>query len=283
MINGKTCLTGILGWPVSHSFSPLMHNAAFAALGIDYAYLPLPVEEKALATVLQALPKMGFRGVNVTIPHKVAVMRHLDEIDPSAERAGAVNTIVFEAGRAKGYNTDVGGFMASLASAGINVDRKEALLLGAGGAARAVLAGLLQAGANVAVAARDQAKARTLVELFTEGKALAWQTEEFEQMLQKTDLIINCTPVGMHGKAEAELPLAWEKIAPQAVFCDLIYNPLETPFLRRGRESGHQTLNGLQMLLEQGALAFELWTGRADCREPMYEALKKYLGCPKDR
>ncbi len=279
MIKGTTRLTGIIGCPVAHSFSPAMHNAAFAALGLDYAYVPLPLEEKDLAVALCALPKLGFRGVNVTIPHKIAVMRHLDEIDVTAQQAGAVNTVVFEAGRSKGYNTDVGGFMASLASEGVQTAGKDVLLLGAGGAARAVVAGLLQAGAQVCVAARVREKAASLAALFPEDSVAAcgWQGEEFDAVLQKAALIVNCTPVGMHGQKEQELPICWAALQRSAVLCDLIYNPGETPFLKRGRESGLQTLNGLKMLLEQGALAFSLWTGRDDCREPMLRALKNSL------
>ena len=279
MIKGTTRLTGIIGWPVEHSFSPRMHNAAFAALGLDYAYVPLPLEEKDLAVALRALPAMGFRGINVTIPHKVAVMRYLDEIDLTAQQAGAVNTVVFEAGRSKGYNTDVGGFMASLASDGVRTAGRNALLLGAGGAARAVVAGLLREGAKVCVAARSQEKAETLAALFSDGRvaACAWQGDAFKEVLQKAELIVNCTPVGMHGQEEQELPLCWDLLQPDAVLCDLIYNPAETPFLKRGRESGRKTLNGLKMLLEQGALAFSLWTGRDDCRKVMLEALEKTL------
>ncbi|WP_346354491.1 shikimate dehydrogenase [Azotosporobacter soli] len=277
MIKGTTRLTGIIGWPIGHSFSPQMHNAAFRELDLDYAYVPLPVQADALASVIAALPQMGFRGVNVTIPHKVAVMQHLTQLDESARLAGAVNTIVFEEGRSIGYNTDVGGFMGSLAAFGVEANGANVLLLGAGGAARAVVAGMLGVGANVTIAARRRDKAVELAQLFPLVKVAAcgWEEKKFAEVSEQANIIINSTPVGMHGQAEQILPLDWSVIATDAMLYDLIYNPKETPFLRYGRERGQRVLNGAGMLIEQGALAFALWTGRADCRAAMRKAMEE--------
>ncbi len=276
MINGTTRLTGIIGCPVGHSFSPRMHNAAFTELGLDYAYVPLPVQSDGLTSVIAALPQMGFRGVNVTIPHKIAVMQSLTQLDESACLAGAVNTIVFEAGRSIGYNTDVGGFMGSLAASGVEANGANVLLLGAGGAARAVVAGLLGVGANVTIAARRRNKAIELAQLFPLANVAVcgWAEKEFAEVSKRADIIVNSTPVGMHGQAEQILPLDWNLVSTDAVLCDLIYNPKETPFLRCGRERGQQVINGAGMLIEQGALAFTLWTGRSDCRAAMRKALE---------
>ena len=281
MITGKTKTLGILGCPVGHSLSPLMHNAAFSTLQLDCIYVPLPVQPEDLGQAVAGLKAMGFIGVNVTIPHKVTVMPYLDEIHLSAQLAGAVNTIVIKEGKCVGYNTDGQGFIQSLLSKNITIAGKRAVIIGAGGAARAVVAGLIEYGIEeIIVGARSAAKAQEFVELFPAGTKIEgcnWESEVFTQGLQHCDVLINCTPIGMSSKEEAELPINWQQVKTDAAVCDLIYNPPLTKFLAQAEEQGHVIMNGTGMLIEQGALAFELWTGQKAPREIMSEILNKYV------
>lgn len=280
MITGKTKTLGILGYPVGHSLSPLMHNSAFADLELDYIYVPLPVAPDDLSQAVQGLKAMGFVGANVTIPHKVTVMPYLDEIHPSAQLAGAVNTIVIKNGHCIGHNTDGQGFIRSLTAKNIEIKGKKAVLMGAGGAARAVVCGLIEHGIEeIIVGTRSADKAQEFVELFPKGSKIAgcnWETEAFIHALQGCDILINCTPIGMSSNEETKLPIDWQYIKSDAAVCDLIYNPPLTKFLAQAQERGHVILNGTGMLIEQGALAFELWTGEKAPREIMLGELCKF-------
>ena len=281
MITGKTKTLGIIGWPVSHSFSPNMHNTAFAALELDYIYVPLPVHPDHLGAAVAGLKTLGFVGANVTIPHKVAIMPFLDELDESAKLAGAVNTIVVKNGRCIGYNTDGQGFIKSLTAQHHTIAGKTAILMGAGGAARAVVGGLLQNGiTEIIIGARSPIKAQEFVDLFpgeTLLKGYDWQQESFTKALETCDFLINCTPIGMSSHKAEELPLSWERVKKEAVICDLIYNPPLTELLKEAKLRGHNVMNGAGMLVEQGALAFELWTGESAPRHIMSEVLSKAI------
>ncbi|QDR80318.1 shikimate dehydrogenase [Sporomusa termitida] len=266
IITTKTQKVGLLGWPLSHSLSPAMHNAAFAASGLDYVYLPLPTPPALLPQAVTGLAALGFSGVNVTIPHKVAIIDCLDDLDDSARLAGAVNTVVISAGRLIGYNTDAGGYIGSLLSAGVAVKAKHAVVLGAGGAARAVVAGLVEGGiAAVGIGARDTARAAAVAGLFagtgTPVNSSGWDSAAFAETVAKADIIVNTTPLGMYPDSASQPPLAWAHIKPTAVISDLVYNPLQTGFLAEASRRGHTVVTGEGMLLEQGALAFQLWTG----------------------
>ncbi len=280
MITGKTKMIGILGWPVEHSLSPIMHNAAFAAADLDYAYVPLPVKPCDLPQAIDGLKAMGFIGVNVTIPHKVAIMSYLDEIDRSAKVVGAVNTIVIQNGRCIGHNTDAEGFIRSLESRNVTIANKKAVLLGAGGAARAVVAGLLDHGiTRITVATRDISKAEHFIRTFPQDDGLTgctWYDGIFSRVLTECDILINCTPVGMSPHTEGELPIDWSAVNPSAVVCDLIYNPPHTRFLANAAERGHIIINGQGMLIEQGALAFKLWTSQWPSYEVMCKVFNLY-------
>lgn len=281
MITGTTKTVGLLGWPVGHSFSPLIHNAAFRALGLDYVYIPLPVRSEDVAQAVAGLRAFGFAGANVTVPHKVSVIPFLDRLDASAALVGAVNTIVLSAGQLVGYNTDMTGFIASLQAAGVAIEGCRAAVMGAGGAARAVVCGLVAAGAaNVTVGARDAGKARLFAASFAAGgvTGCGWEEADFRQALAGCQLLINATPVGMHGGLDRQLPLDWAAVNSPAVACDLVYNPLDTRFLRTAREQGHRTVDGLGMLVEQAVLAFALWTGREAPRTAVRQALGQALG-----
>ncbi len=285
-IDGHTRLVGLLGYPIEHTRSPRMHNAAFDALGLNYCYLPLPVAPADIAAAMSGLVALGFVGVNVTVPHKQAVIAHLDELSDEARAIGAVNTIVFADGRRIGYNTDCIGFLRAMTDRGLSVDGGHALVLGAGGAARAVVYTLLQAGAAVTVLNRTEEKATSLADdlrSHISGSMAAMiqsgplSTERIASLAPAVDLIVNATSVGMGPHLEST-PWPKEVAFPaQAVAYDLIYSgagcATPTAFLRAAQAAGAQTLDGLQMLVYQGAVAFEKWTGRTAPVEVMAAAL----------
>jgi shikimate dehydrogenase len=256
MINGHTQLFGIIGDPVEHSLSPLMHNAAFAHLRFNGVYVPMRPAD--LADAFNGLRSLGFIGVSVTVPFKVAIMDFLDAIDPVAQKIGAVNTLVFERTadrvQCKGYNTDWLGSNQALAEA-IDPAGRTVLIVGAGGAARAVGFGLIEAGAHVVVTNRTEAK----------GKELAAQlvcpfvpASDLAQV--RADALINTTSVGMAPHAEG-IPIDPELLPRFPVVMDIVYAPLETRLLREAAARGCRTIDGLKMLQYQGASQFSLWTG----------------------
>ena len=278
---GSTALVGVLGNPVRHSLSPAMHNAALAALGLDWVYLALPVTAADLATVVAALEALDCRGLNVTIPHKQAVAALAAELSPLAQRLGAVNTLVRRPGGGwLGTNTDVEGFLAPLREGnrpGQRAPGQRAVVLGCGGSALAVLAGLEQLGfSSIAVAGRNanalaalQAGCRDWLPAL---EPLAWTTANDERLLQalaQADLVVNCTPVGMASTrdpmAANRSPLAaaaLDRLRPGSGVYDLIYTPRPTALLRGAAERGCRTWDGLEMLVQQGAAALRLWSGR---------------------
>ncbi len=276
-ISAATKKVGLLGWPLGHSLSPIMHNAAFAASGLDFVYLPLATPPNLLADAIAGLRAMGFAGVNLTIPHKIAVKDYLDGLDKSAQLVGAVNTIECKEGRLIGHNTDAAGYIGALKLAGIDVTGKHAVVLGAGGAARAVIAGFIGASiASVTIGTRDPGKAAALAGLFTTAipvNGMSWDNRGFAAALPKADIIVNTTPLGMYPATGKQPPLAWELVKPSVVISDLIYNPLQTQFMQEGSRRGHTVVGGAGMLLEQGALAFQLWTGCEAPRDVMRQAL----------
>jgi shikimate dehydrogenase len=267
-IDGKTRLVGLMGWPVEHSLSPAMHNAAFAALGLDWAYVPLPVPPDRLGEAVRGLVALGFAGANVTVPHKEAVVPFLDRLTPAAQAIGAVNTIlVGPGGELTGDNTDAAGFLADLRAEGVEPSGRRPLILGAGGAARAVAYALSQAGAElVAIAARNLAKAQRLADGLraATGKAFlaARLPEDLPDLAREADLIVNATTVGMAPHQADASP--WPQdvpLRPAWIIYDLVYVPAETLLLRRARAAGARGIGGLGMLVQQGAAAFRLWTG----------------------
>lgn len=283
MIRGTTRLVGLLGWPVAHSRSPQMHNAAFAALGLDWAYVPLPVAPSDLGDAIRGLRAMGFMGANVTVPHKTAVIPYLDEVSPLAQAIGAVNTLRVVEGRWIGENTDVEGFRQALAEVGLSARGQSILVLGAGGAARAVLAALALEGAKeIFLVNRSPERARRLIAEFSEALPRIGLRLPPIHMLHPEEpppegvaLLINTTPVGMAPEVDAspwppERPFPW---GLQGVI-DLIYDPPRTRLMALAEAAGLPAYNGLGMLLHQGALAFTLWTGREAPLEVMRAALQ---------
>ncbi len=267
-INGQTAVYGIIGNPVGHSLSPRMHNAAFTALKLNKIYVAFPAPEaKAAVAAIRAL---GIAGASVTIPHKQAVIAGLDWVDPVAARIGAVNTIVRQEGRLLGYNTDWLGANQAL-SRELPLAGAEILLLGAGGSARAIGFGLKEAGAKVILASRSPAKGQELADQLS----CPWLplTEAGEQ---RAAALINATSVGMAPGAD-QSPLAAAALANFPVVMDIVYSPLETRLLREARAAGCRGIDGLQMLLHQGAAQFELWTGSAAPLKVMGQALRAAL------
>ena len=283
-ITGKTTVVGVFGDPIAHSLSPAMHNRAFAALDLDFVYVPFHVKPEALGEAVAGVRAMSLAGVNVTVPHKVRVMRHLDEIDPEAAMVGAVNTIVNRSGRLVGYNTDGRGFLLSLErQAGRGARGSRFVVIGAGGAAQAIACSLARAGAAaVTVANRTLEKARALAELIaghTNARAvtLSAADEALMRALGEADIVVQATSVGMHPHEDAPLPVPVEAVREGALVCDIVYNPRETRLIRAARARGLDVLTGEGMLVYQGAIAFELWTGRPAPDGLMLETLTALL------
>jgi len=270
-ITGTTTLAGIIGWPVEQSLSPVIHNAAYAALGLDWAYVPLAVGPDSLLTALAGLRAMGFAGANVTMPHKEEAAGASATLSEDAELVGAVNTLVVESEGLDGHNTDVAGFARFLEQdAGFHAAGRSAVIFGAGGAARACLAALQRAGAgSVTIVARDQRKATRAPIAGTEGnvRVVGWS----EPPAEHADLIVNATPV--HGDL---LPLP--PLAEGQIVVDLMYRPTVTPLVARARTTGATAFTGLGMLLHQAALSFELWTGHVAPLDVMSAAALAELG-----
>lgn len=255
-------LTGVMGWPVAHSRSPIIHNHWIAEHGLRGAYVLLPVQPDKLETALRALPALGFAGCNLTIPHKVAALSIVDQLEPLAQRIGAVNTIIVGSdGALTGRNTDAFGFIHSLKAAqpGWRANQGPITVVGAGGAARAVLAGLLDEGATeIRLLNRTRSKAQELAEEFGEVvQALDWS--ERHVALDGVTLLVNTTNQGMHGEPPLDLNLA--ALPVEALVSDIIYVPLETPLLTAARQRGNTTVNGLGMLVHQARPGFAAWYG----------------------
>ncbi|HEY4547124.1 MAG TPA: shikimate dehydrogenase [Pedomonas sp.] len=262
-------VAGVIGWPISHSKSPVIHSFWLNALGIDGHYSRFPIAPEGLHTAIRALPVLGIRGVNVTIPHKQAVMEALDEIAPAAQAIGAVNTVVVTAdGRLAGHNTDVAGFAEPLR--GYTLAGRPACVVGAGGAARAVLAALKGIGvSDVRVINRSVDKAESLLAEF----ALPGRVYTFDQSataLEGAALVVNTSSLGMKGYPPLELDLA--PVASDAVIYDIVYAPLETDLLRQAKARGLRTVDGLSMLVGQAADAFRLFYDAEPPRDEATEA-----------
>jgi len=276
-ITGQTRLVGVMGWPIKHSLSPQMHNAAFAALGMDCCYVPLPVPPDRVGEAVGGLRAMGFVGCNVTVPHKQAVQDHLDEVSEDAQAVGAVNTLVRRDDTWMGYNSDVPGFLESLTEAGFVSRGKRALLLGAGGAARSVAYALTQAGAAVTIMNRTEARAEALAcdiaDLFPDAAldTMPLSPVLLERKAEQADLLVNATTLGMWPEMERS-PWPDDLAFPSrlTVF-DLVYNPLRTRLIAQAEAAGARAISGLKMLVYQGAISFQWWFGIMPPVDVMYQ------------
>lgn len=276
---GRFVLSGVMGWPVAHSRSPLIHNHWVGQYGLDGRYVLLPVEPQRLDRAIAGLAALGFAGCNVTIPHKVAVMSRVDQVDPSARRIGAVNTIVVGPdGSTTGRNTDGLGYLLSLREAhpAWQAGAGPVAVLGCGGAARAVVVSLLDAGVpELRVCNRSLDKAQALAEEMGPAvHALPWARRH--EALEGATLVVNTTNQGMHG--QDALDLALDALPRTAVVSDLVYVPLETPLLAAARARGNPVLDGLGMLLHQARPGFEAWFGvRPEVTAPLRQMVERTL------
>jgi shikimate dehydrogenase len=256
MITGRARLAGVIGWPVAHSRSPLLHGTWLARYGIDGAYVPLAVRPEHFAACVVSLMRMGFAGANVTIPHKETAFALCDDVASSARRAGAVNTLVFREGRIEGSNTDGIGFMENLRAHGVDPSAGPALVLGAGGAARAIGAALLDAGVTVRFCNRTAERATRLAAEIG-GVVVGWEARA--QALRDHALVVNTTSLGMAGHQALDLDL--DRAPAGLAVADIVYVPLETPLLAAARAGGLRAVEGLGMLLHQAVPGFAAWFG----------------------
>lgn len=285
-ITGRTKVICIFGDPVGHSLSPVIHNAAFAALGIDMVYVPFHVASipaTELKAAVRAVKALNIHGLNVTIPHKEKVMQYLDEIDPHAKSVGAVNTVVNRGGRLVGYNTDGDGYLQGLKEqTGFAPKGKNVVIIGAGGAARSILYSVLCGKPkSVIIANRTEKRAASLAREFgsmfdIEIGTAGLEVNALKECAAKAHLVVNTTSIGLGGLGELAFPV--DALEDGAVVSDIVYSPLETAFLKRARARGLKTNDGLSMLVHQGAIGFKLWTGRKAPAQAMRQAALGALG-----
>ena len=268
-ITGKTRICGLIGDPVEHTMSPAMHNAAYRQMGLDYIYLPFRVRAEELGKAIDGMRAFNIRGLNVTIPHKVAVIPFLDKLDALAEKIGAVNTIANDKGVLTGYNTDATGFLRALLEKGIEPQGKNVLVLGAGGASRAVSLILADNGAERLIILNRAEEldwahklAASINQLYQiDAKASELTRQNLAGYIEKTDVMVNATSVGMTPNVEGS-PVDADLLRPGLVVFDVVYNPLRTRLLRDAEAAGAKIISGVEMLVWQGVLAFEKWTGQ---------------------
>ncbi|MHA1931329.1 MAG: shikimate dehydrogenase [Promethearchaeota archaeon] len=281
-ITSKTKIFCVIGHPIEHSMSPIMWNPALHELELDYVYLALNVPPNELENAIKGIRALGIKGINVTIPHKETIIKYIDEIDPIALNIGAVNTIKNEEGILKARNTDASGAKKALLEAGCSISGKNIFFLGSGGVARS-LAYIMAEEANhivltdlveeKAIKVANEIKENIKVDI--EGKIS--NNNNIEQGLKHADILINATPTGMYPKIE-ETPVAKELLHEDLFVFDVVYNPLETRLMKEAAELGCQTLGGLDMLVNQGILAFEWWTNQNPNKNLMKEKIIEFLG-----
>ncbi|MDD4859868.1 MAG: shikimate dehydrogenase [Dehalococcoidales bacterium] len=280
-VTGRTRVCGLIGDRVEHSVSPMMHGAAFRKLGLDYVYVTFKVMPESLPEAVAGMRALNIRGLNVTIPHKIAVMGLLDEVDTHARGIGAVNTIVNDNGVLKGYNTDAPGFLRALREAGVEPAGKKILILGAGGAARGICYALAESGARLVILNRQveraTALARSLAPVARESvEALPLHETSLQNEIKDADILVNATSVGMTPDIDHSLVPA-HLLHDKLVVFDIIGIPARTKLFQEAAAAGARTIAGLEMLVWQGALSFELWTGQSAPFELMHREAQKAL------
>lgn len=283
VITGKTKVCAVIGYPVEHSLSPVMHNAAFQYLGLDYVYVAFSVPPESLAEAVRGIRGLGIHGVNVTMPHKTSIINYLDELDDGARLAGSVNTILNAGGRLIGYTTDGLGALNALKGAGSDPLGKKVVILGAGGASRSISFTLANYARELVILNRTFKKAISLVEelkgIFGSANVRAGPLSRkvLEEELRDADMLINATSIGMRPNVN-ETPVERDLLHGKLTVFDVVYDPLETRLLREARSVGAKIVDGLSMLVHQGAISFEIWTGVKAPIEVMREAaLKKIM------
>jgi 3-dehydroquinate dehydratase/shikimate dehydrogenase len=279
-ISPQTAVFGVVADPVAHSLSPQIHNAAFGAAGVDAVYVPFRVPFDGLGQFIEDVPRLGIRGLSVTIPHKEAVAKFLTKVDPAVKGIGAVNTVLFKNDEVLGYNTDYKAAMDCLENAlggvappGVDspLKDKKVLVLGAGGVARAIMYGLQRRGAKTTIASRTRSRAQFLADNFG-GRCVEWSARHAQ-----TDILVNCTPVGMHPNVD-ESPFNKSHLKPQMVVFDTVYNPESTLLLKEAKSHGCRNVSGVEMFINQAALQFMLFTGQEAPEAVMRETLKRTIG-----
>jgi 3-dehydroquinate dehydratase/shikimate dehydrogenase len=275
----NTAVYGVIADPIAHSLSPQIHNAAFRALGVNAVYVPFRVPVDTLSDFIADAPRLDIRGLSVTIPLKEAIARELTKVDPAVKGIGAVNTVLFRDGEIVGYNTDYKAAMDSmeivLGQVGATpspLANKRVLVLGAGGVARAIMYGLQRRGAKTTIASRTRGRADKLADLFG-GRAVEWHA----RLNVEAEILINCTPVGMHPNVD-ETPFSKSHIKPSMLVFDTVYNPESTLLLKEARSHGCRTITGVEMFIRQAALQFFLFTGKEAPTDLMRETLKRAIG-----
>ena len=281
-ITARTNVLCVIGHPIEHSMSPIMHNAALKDLSLDYVYVAFNIPPNDLKKAVLGFKMFSIKGINVTIPYKEKIIPYLDEIDPLAEKIGAVNTIKNEGKYLIGKNTDASGAKKALLDAGCEITGKKALILGAGGAAKAVGFAISEDLDAVYIANRTEKRAIKLAKDLTNkttikavGKNMSINT--LKNLVNDVDILINTTPLGMYPDIE-ESPISKEMLHNNLFVFDIVYNPLETRLLKEARKIGCKTLGGLDMFVNQGALAFEWWTGKKPNLNLMKEKVVEFLG-----
>lgn len=269
-VSGKTRVCAIIGDPVAHSLSPVMHNAAFKEFGLNLVYVAFNVPAKDLKHAVLGVKSLGLKGLNITMPHKNEVMKYLDELDVSAKSVGAVNTILNNQGKLVGYNTDGQGAMVALQENGVCPEKKKLVILGAGGAAQAIAYQATQDVNELVILNRTPNKAKKLVKslpqnLTTKVHSGALSFDVLKQELETADILINATSVGMHPDTESS-PVISDLLRSDLSVMDLVYNPLETKLLKDAKNVGAKVISGLEMLIYQGAVSFHIWT---NCPAPI--------------
>lgn len=282
MITGKAMVCGVIGNPVGHSLSPLMHNYFAEALELDYIYVPCNVQDNEVGTAVDGIYALGFQGINVTVPHKQRVMEHLVELDDAARCIGAVNTLVRTEGGYKGYNTDADGLYRAITGQGIDVRGQDCLMIGAGGAAKAVAYMLMSHGAaSVVILNRTVEKAQTLAEelnrQFGRETIRAMRLSDWDKLEEASYLAIQTTSVGMYPKTDAAPVEDQEFYKKIHMAVDIIYTPAKTRFMEYVEAAGGKAINGLDMLIYQGIIAFELWNPQVRVPEEVVDQVRQRM------
>jgi len=274
-ISGKTQVCGVIGDPIEHSLSPAMHNAAFEHLKLDYVFLAFKVTTAEVENAMRGMRGLGIHGLNVTMPHKNAVIAYLDEVDSTAKFLGSVNTILNDNGKLLGFSTDGIGALNALRENGVNLSGKKVLLLGGGGAAKAIAFALAKEVNELSILNRTPEKTKALTDALS-GKfgkkvtAGSLAPSTIQENLQDADVLVNATSVGMHPNVEQSL-VAPQWLKPDLTVMDIVYNPIETKLAKDAKVVGAKVVNGVEMLIFQGAASFEIWTG---CSVPV-EVMRK--------
>jgi shikimate dehydrogenase len=280
-ISGKTRVCGVIGEPIEHTLSPIMHNAAFQAVGLDYVFLAFRVKPAEVEAAVNGIRALNIRGLNVTMPHKTAIINHLDRVDLSAQIVNSVNTVLNKENLLFGFNTDGVGAVRALKENGVELKGRKVLLLGAGGAARAIAYAMAKEADELAVLNRTVKQAQALAKLLERSfnKKIAsgsLSPSDVETNIRDSDILINATSVGMKPKPN-ESPVTPKMLRKNMAVMDIVYNPLETQLAKDAKAAGAEVISGVEMLIYQGAASFEIWTGKSAPVEVMRQAALNHL------